>query len=550
MNKKSLNIPSCKNNVMKRGCKSIILFIVAILSINFVAAVDWYEAESGTEEPLFSVAFANERIAWAVGGPGIGFPTYPSSTILKTEDGGITWTPQEASVYAQLLDVCFINEDVGWAVGSGVIIYTDDGGETWVQQATPYETTFWDISCVDRNTAYVVGAVGQPFDTDSNILKLVEGDWIELDSGVNAIWFGSYFIDENIGYVVGDNGDIVKTTNGVTFEHLDRLERNDIPVSLNAIHCLSEDECWMADTNEIIYHTINGGLSWDEVDAGEMLSSMGDVYARDSDSIWVVGQQALRHTDDGGLTWELDETEISNIFGDLNIAFMRSIRFMGNVGLAVGDDGTILRYGQPTECPIIENPCDDVYAATYDQVTGCIEAYYCVNFPDRNRTVQVPEPELTCQDNYRECVEDNYPDHADCDETYEFCNDIDEVIEDVQEEYAEKVMSYASEFKYFANLLNGEKINIYLSQEKGEDNIFGVEIGEGSVKTVEPYEKPTIAVYVSENTLNLIIKSDDPKSTALDAINKGDIKIKGLKGKMFKVLLFKLGLKISLPFLK
>ena len=67
---------------------------------------------------------------------------------------------------------------------------------------------------------------------------------------------------------------------------------------------------------------------------------------------------------------------------------------------------------------------------------------------------------------------------------------------------------------------------------------------------IEPYEKPTIAVYLSESTLNSIIKSDDPKSSALSSLSNGDIKIKGLKGKIFKVLLFKIGLKISLPFLK
>ena len=548
MNKKSLNIAYCKNNIMKRGCKSIILFITIILSINLVVAVDWYEEESGTEAPLYAVAFANERVAWAVGGYGLGFS--PTSVILKSIDGGVIWTPQDSPVSEHLQDVCFVDEDVGWAVGIGVIIYTDDGGDTWIEQSTPYDAIFDDVSCIDRNTAYVFGSVGRPFDTDSNVLKFVEGDWIELSSGVNVEWFSSSFINENIGYVVGGGGNIVKTTNGVDFEPLDRFERNEIPVGLSAIHCLTEDECWMADGGEFVYHTDDGWESFDEIDTGETVSSFGGIHVRDSDNVWVVGQSTLRHTNDGGDSWENDDTEITNSLGLLPVAFMRDVEFMGNVGLAVGDDGTILRYGQPTECPIIENPCDDVYAVTYDQVTGCIEAYYCVILPDRNRTVQVPVPESTCQDNYRECVEENYPDHADCDETYEFCDNIDEVLADVQKEYSERAFSYASEFKYFANLLNGEKINVYLSQEKGDDNIFGVEIGKGSVKTIEPYEKPTIAIYISENTLTAIIKSDDPKSAALNALSKGDIKIKGLKGKMFKVLLFKIGLKISLPFLK
>lgn len=533
---------------MKRGCKLVFfILIVMILGITSVSAVDWYQQESGTEEPLFAVSLANERIAYAVGGPGIGFPTFPSSVILKSENGGTTWTPQDSPVAAQLFDVCFVNEDIGWAVGAGVIIYTDDGGDTWIQQATPYETTFWDISCVDRNTAYVVGAVGQPFDTDSNILKLIEGEWVELDSNLETTLLGSYFINENTGYITGQGGEIARTTNGETFEPLDSLERNEIPVTLSAIHCLSEDECWMADTNEIIYRTINGGESWDDVDTGETVFSMGDVWARDSDSIWVVGQQTLRHTDDEGLTWEVDETDISDALDLLPIAFMRDVEFSGNVGLTVGDDGTILKYGEPTECIIIENPCEDLFAQVYNETTGCLEAYLCADLPDRNWTITVPE---SCQSQYRECIEENYPDHADCDETYEFCDNIDEVLADVQKEYAEKAFSYAAEFKYFVSFLKDEKINIYLSQGKGNENIFGIEISKGSVKSIAPYKEPTISIYISEGTLKEIIKSDDQKSAALNAISKGNIKIEGAKFKIFKVFLFKAGLKISLPFFK
>src|SRR5262249_33480955 len=49
------------------------------------AGKTWQAGDSGTQEPLFGVDFADGQHAWAVG---------KSALVIHTDDGGKTWKPQ------------------------------------------------------------------------------------------------------------------------------------------------------------------------------------------------------------------------------------------------------------------------------------------------------------------------------------------------------------------------------------------------------------------------------------------------------------------------
>ena len=65
-------------------------------------------------------------MGWAVGENGV---------ILHTSDGGESWKDQTSGTEETLRSVAFADEKNGWAVGGdfgvGAILRTSDGGETW-----------------------------------------------------------------------------------------------------------------------------------------------------------------------------------------------------------------------------------------------------------------------------------------------------------------------------------------------------------------------------------------------------------------------------------
>lgn len=75
---------------------------------------------------LLSIAKAGNRLV-AVGEAG---------RIILSDDNGASWQQAEAVPVSVLLtDVAFANERIGWAVGHlGVVLRTEDGGQTWQKQ--------------------------------------------------------------------------------------------------------------------------------------------------------------------------------------------------------------------------------------------------------------------------------------------------------------------------------------------------------------------------------------------------------------------------------
>ncbi len=537
-----------------RGVYFILSFVlVVLLFASCVAAEDWYQQESGTDEPLFAVWFANEREGWAVGGSII-----PStSTILHSSDGGVSWSAQVSPVSESLSDVCFADASHGWAVGSNVILHTTNGGETWVEQTTPFETSFNDVSCLpNSNTVYVVGAAGELDPSGrlyGSILKTTNGGdtWIALDSELEDSLAASFFIDEEHGYVLGSGGSILRTDDGETFENLGILYRYDIPVGLSEISCFSMDDCWITGSGEFVYHSSDGGENWgDPINTGFTVSSLNSIAAKDEEHIWFTGQSTLRHTDDGGENWLIDPTDITvGSLELLDVSFMRDVMFVGDVGWAVGDEGTILRTGEPTDCPEVENTClanGQPYAILYDETTGCIEGYGCVLLGEPDTTVQIAP---TCLEEYRNCIEEHWPRIDECD-AWEFCEGIDEVVAQVKKEHVKDTFDSAGEYQYFQNFFDGEQVNVYLTDEDGTVNSFGLSLQDGSFTVVDAYEKATIKISLSQESVDAIKNAENRKKAALDAVANGDIVIEGVGFKKIKVLFFKGGMKISLPFMK
>lgn len=176
------------------------------------------------EEPPRSIgllSFVDEHIGYSIHSYGGGI----TDEILKTTDGGINWTEidAESGLDNTIMEgFVFISEDIGFRGGwySPHMMRTIDGGVNWSTvsyvdssaQFHFYEQLYdFHIDKNQANTFYACGWYGKLF-------KSIDygNSWKELTSPVSntTSLYGIYFIDDFVGWAVGANGTILKTTNG------------------------------------------------------------------------------------------------------------------------------------------------------------------------------------------------------------------------------------------------------------------------------------------------------------------------------------------------
>jgi photosystem II stability/assembly factor-like uncharacterized protein len=215
----------------------------------------WRSQKSNTKQHLYQVKFINKLEGWAVGSYGI---------VLSTKDGGNNWRVHKLPDEYMINCLSFVDSNHGWIGGEfGVIYHTEDGGRTWIKQDSRIEVglasgesrSIFDINFVDRNVGFAVGLDGVILRTydggkvwsnitdkclpceknkDSLYRIFIKGNkvfsvgargsilfsedrgdnWayipVEFRRNLNSIDFN----DKGLGIIVGDNGMMLKTTEG------------------------------------------------------------------------------------------------------------------------------------------------------------------------------------------------------------------------------------------------------------------------------------------------------------------------------------------------
>jgi photosystem II stability/assembly factor-like uncharacterized protein len=173
---------------------------------------NWTLQTSNTTNLLYSVYFLNANNGYAVGDLG---------TILKTTDGGINWSTQNSGSSSYYLhSVYFTNANIGYATGMNnsmamaTILKTTNGGLNWSAQnfnASQINSMFF----INADTAYAVSSLAGT----SKILKTTDGgtNWNVQSSGISNDLNSVYFTDANTGYIVGNNGLILKLNVPVSY---------------------------------------------------------------------------------------------------------------------------------------------------------------------------------------------------------------------------------------------------------------------------------------------------------------------------------------------
>ncbi len=129
--------------------------------------------------------------------------------IFKTTNGGNSFNTLTSGTTIDLSSIHFISKNTGLVSGYGIILKTTDGGVTWVQKYSGTHS-LGQFSFLDPLNGYCLGS--------NAFLKTVDGGetWLESPWDItNYYTCDLFFTSPDTGFIVGYNGMILKTTNGV-----------------------------------------------------------------------------------------------------------------------------------------------------------------------------------------------------------------------------------------------------------------------------------------------------------------------------------------------
>lgn len=296
----------------------------------------WERQVSSTDKDLLDVAFADSLNGWAVGAAG---------TILHTGDGGDSWEMQNSRSPAFFTNVDFVDEERGWIYGysPAQVLTTGNGGETWAliwpDDSVGLGVWFRDIDFVDKQNGWAVGWQTTGDSDRGIIMNTTNGGWswsvqYLSESDLVPLLEDVYFLNSQLGWVVGPSGTILHTSDGG--RHWNNQAPDNLDDHLIRVQMVSEGVGWAMSTRAI-FRTDNFGVSWAQLSRDKF--DIRNFCFVDDQTGWLVGGMgAIYQTVDGGSSWQLQSVG--------QVSSLGAVTFVdNNRGYAVGTDGAILATG-------------------------------------------------------------------------------------------------------------------------------------------------------------------------------------------------------------
>ena len=270
--------------------------------------MSWEPQLSGTSHMLTAVHFTDSLTGWITGAGG---------TILHTTDGGLHWQPQDLGILINLRAICFVDSQRGWLVGDGIISSTTNGGASW--NWTP---GFMAAHFSDTQNGWLVCA-------DGALLHTTDGGagWHQQPSGISSDLTAVYFTDSLRGWVGGWGGAMLHTTDGgASWLPQKTVEAKG---AIRGIQFTDQQTGWAIYSETGFYswgallHTTDGGENWQLESPGSAAMFeyyFADIRFIDEKTGWAAGSKwvgepepgfiaIIFHTTDGGQSWQLQVSD-------------------------------------------------------------------------------------------------------------------------------------------------------------------------------------------------------------------------------------------------
>ena len=264
-----------------------------------------------------------------------------------------------------LQDVYFTDNQNGLVVGDGgLMLTTSDGGTTWEKMEVDMRppgagqrpggppggfgrggpAPLYNIYFVDENVGFIIGGRATILKTEDGgktwSRKMAMSDTPGRGGNprpLRANLMGIQMISETTGFIAGSENTILKTTDGGEswVGSSERARVGETRNNLEGLWFVSETTGWIIGSFGTLLQTTDGGTNWTKQDPGFDNNLFG-IYFVDENTGWISGQEGLiLHTSDGGVNWTQQKTESIDDLHD--IIFVDAM-----VGWAVGGYNTIL----------------------------------------------------------------------------------------------------------------------------------------------------------------------------------------------------------------
>jgi len=313
---------------------SSVIALLTLLSVTSFGQQGWtplLTIKQSGKPAVINAVFYDGGDIWVVGADGY---------MARSLDEGRTFQDSSAGVDKGLNDV-YGREQRIWVVGDGgTILRSTDSGRSFIKSVYTSHSRrassqpdnggaidLYSVQFTDRDYGYVVGDRGVILATTNGGLS-----WREAESGTDAQLFHLSFQGKR-GWVVGTGGVILHTDDDGRNWY---SQRSGVTEDLNRIYMINERVGLVTGDKGILLRTENGGGTWERVllNTGAPLFGMSFI---DKQTGWVVGSGGtIIRTYDGGRNWI---EQHSGTQGDLF-----AVAFYKNRGYAIGRDGLVMRY--------------------------------------------------------------------------------------------------------------------------------------------------------------------------------------------------------------
>ncbi|RLD45255.1 MAG: hypothetical protein DRI89_01525, partial [Bacteroidetes bacterium] len=243
----------------------------------------------------------------------------------------------------------------GYSGGAGGWVYkTDDGGQNWnilASMGNLLDISFPPGTDPNNPIGYACGDAGRVWEITSTLT--------DLNTGLTGNFRGISAPSVNHMWACGGNR--IYYYNGTDF-----TSQIAPGGTFNDIHFINNQEGWVVGNQGIIGHTTNGGAAWiTQTNPDTQDRSLYGVFFLDSNTGWAVGfNGVILHTTDAGTTWII-------IGAGLTTTFLRGVQFTSTTnGYIAGNNKTLLKYTEisgigdntsPVEFEIFPNPAIDEF---------------------------------------------------------------------------------------------------------------------------------------------------------------------------------------------
>ena len=194
----------------------------------------------------------------------------------------------------------------------------------WVTQNSGTNNDLWYVTFINENMGYAVGEGG-------TIIKTTNGgnSWFPQPSNTNDTLFCVHFINENIGSIVGEDGEIRRTTNGGSNWISQTSSTSN---TLRSVYFVNANTGLASGFNGTILKTTNSGNNWFP-QTSNTNQNFWSVFLLNTNTGWAVGfSGTVRKTTNEGLNW-FSQSVNNNTAQLLYVSFLNANTGIITVGI-------------------------------------------------------------------------------------------------------------------------------------------------------------------------------------------------------------------------